>query len=149
MRVTDCVRHLLAVYDRPDSNADGNAVLEQLADLLHALASRPVSIEIAEDAEADWQCVCDDAFVVIGLLLFDQRETIRRADRIDVTARRLASNEIAVELLLSEFGDRPASAPEIDAGLVERLARAGVRVERSQRPDPRADTFRIVLRVRN
>jgi hypothetical protein len=150
MRVTDCIRHLLAVYDRPDSNADGHAVLDQTVDLLHALASRPVRIKRSEDADADWRCARGDAFVLIGLVLFEHRESIRRADRIIVSADRLAPHEIAVQLHLNEFADRPASSPaEPTAWLAARLVHAGVRVEHPRLESTDADTLRIILPLRD
>lgn len=146
MRVTDCVRHLLGVYDRPDGSADGDALLDQTVDLLHALASRPVRIKRSEGADAAWRCARNDAFVLIGLVLFEHREAIRRADRIVVSAERPAPHEIAVELQLTELAGRPASSPiEPDAWLAARIVHAGVRVEHPRPESTDADTLRVIL----
>lgn len=127
MRVTNCVRHLLTAYDRPASVAAGGAVLAQTHDLLHALVSRPVQIELAEDADIDWQTSEEVAFVLIGQWLFDRRETIRQANRLSLTARRESALAAAIELRLAELGERSADDP-VDAELLERMQRAGIRV---------------------
>lgn len=146
--VAACLRHLLICQEPKLVRTDAATIVAQTRDLVCALSTRPVAIEVRPLSLPSWRCEADDSFVLLALVLFAYREPLRDADRVCVSAELsqvpapaerpgAISGEVAITLIASRTRAVPAeqaasgalaTAPAIDDVLRQKMDELAARV---------------------